>query len=311
MGVAAVPTPHRGGERPWTTAARARLPRVALAALTSLAMTSLLVAGCTADETLAPKPRTAPGELPTASAPVAPTAPAAPATTPATAPATTSITEPAAESPESADVDALLATLGCLTDGARRGAWTVRFAGYGCAALGGDTTAGAAPATPVVALSPRAATSPDATHAALVLGPALSSDGGEAAHFRTRVHTARQLRTGSAPNPWEVAWVVWHYADDAHFYYFIPKPTGWELGKRDPAYPGGQRFLATGADRRFPVGAWYDVEVAQRGRTITVAVDGVPVVSAVDGERACTRRHVGVYAEDASVTARDVALPPP
>jgi hypothetical protein len=194
----------------------------------------------------------------------------------------------------------------CLADGATRGGWQVRYAGHGCARIAAGDGAGDAR----VVLTPRAAASRGATHGSLALGPRLSSLAAPA-RFRIRVHTARQLRTGSAPNPWEVAWVVWHYADDAHFYYFIPKPTGWELGKRDPAYPGGQRFLATGADRRFPVGAWYDVEVAQRGRTITVAVDGVPVVSAVDGERAYTRGHVGVYAEDASVTARDVALPPP
>lgn len=35
--------------------------------------------------------------------------------------------------------------------------------------------------------------------------------------------------------------------------------------KRDPAYPGGQRFLATGRTT-YPVGGWYDVRVEQRGR---------------------------------------------
>ncbi len=314
MGVAAVPTPHRGGGRLWTSAGGARVARAALATLTSLTMTSLLIAGCTADDALAPTPRTAPRAPlpPSASAPApVPTAPtsAPPTTTPATAPATTPATTPAAGSPELGDVDALLAAFGCLTDGARRGAWTVRFAGFGCAALGGEEPAAAestGAAEPVVALSPRAATSPEATHAGLVLGPALSSGDG-AARFRARVYTARQLRTGSAPNPWEVAWVVWHYADDAHFYYFIPKPNGWELGKRDPAYPGGQRFLATGDDRRFPVGAWYDVEVTQRGAAITVSVDGRPVVAFTDAERPYLAGSVALYSEDAAVVARGLA----
>jgi hypothetical protein len=197
------------------------------------------------------------------------------------------------------DVDALVASFGCLVDGARSGAWTVRFAGYGCATVGHDGDA-------VLALSPQAAAAPEATHAGLVLGPSLSSRA-QAARFHARVYTARQLRTGSAPNPWEVAWVVWHYADDERFYYFIPKPNGWELGKRDPAYPGGQRFLATGEDRVFPVGKWYDVEVTQRGSEITVAVDGRHAVTFVDRERPYVDGSVGVYSEDAAVVARGVS----
>ena len=62
----------------------------------------------------------------------------------------------------------------------------------------------------------------------------------------TTLGTVRQVRNGPA-NPWEVAWLLWHYTDDQHFYSIVLKPNGWELGKEDPAYPGAQRFLATGA----------------------------------------------------------------
>lgn len=221
---------------------------------------------------------------PVPSAPSAPSAPTVPPTLPAVG---------------AGDVEGLAALFGCLPDGARSNGWTVRFAGYGCAAIGVDGGS-------VLALRPRAAASADATHAGLVLGPSLSSRDA-AARFRVRVFTARQLRTGSAPNPWEVAWVVWHYTDDDHFYYFIAKPNGWELGKRDPAYPGGQRFLATGSERRFPVGQWYDVDVAQRGATITVSVDGRTLVMFEDRERPYTAGAVGLYSEDAAVVGREPA----
>src|SRR5205823_3621365 len=134
-----------------------------------------------------------------------------------------------------ASVDALTGRFGCLSDGNASGAWTVQFAGYGCATIGefGDAT--------LLALQPAVATQTSETHAGLLLGPATSSIDADV-DVRARLLTSRQLRTGAAPNPWEVGWLVWHYTDNDHFYYFIPKPNGWELGKRDPAYPGGQRF---------------------------------------------------------------------
>jgi hypothetical protein len=101
-----------------------------------------------------------------------------------------------------------------------------------------------------------------------------------------------------------VGWLVWHYVDDEHFYYFIPKPNGWELGKRDPAYRGGQRFLATGAAPQFPVGQWHDVTVTQSGATITVRVNGRELVTYTDRESAYTRGHVGIYSEDAAIVGR-------
>ncbi|MDX3227886.1 hypothetical protein [Streptomyces sp. ME19-01-6] len=55
------------------------------------------------------------------------------------------------------------------------------------------------------------------------------------------------------------------------------KPNGWKLGKRGPAYRGGQRSLATGTPS-FRVGDWSKVRVRQRGTRMTVAVDGRHVV---------------------------------
>lgn len=95
--------------------------------------------------------------------------------------------------------------------------------------------------------------------------------------------------------------------DSAHFYYLALKPSGWELGKRDPAYPGGQRFLATGATPSFPIGTWEHVEVTQatdgNGHptfTVKATVNGIPVTLATftDTERPYLSGKVGNYNED-------------
>ncbi|MFC5723080.1 family 16 glycoside hydrolase [Streptomyces gamaensis] len=149
-------------------------------------------------------------------------------------------------------------------------------------------------------LSPRPARSPEVTHAGLIV----STQAYGAVDYRARMRAVAQLRT-PRPNPWEVPWLLWAYADPEHFYYISLKPNGWELGKRDPAYPGGQRFLATGPGE-FPVGSWSDVRVAQRGARMEVSVNGVGLVAYEDRERPYTSGSVGVYTEDASVEFRDL-----
>ncbi|MGH1556012.1 hypothetical protein ACRAWF_42070 [Streptomyces sp. L7] len=100
-------------------------------------------------------------------------------------------------------------------------------------------------------------------------------------------------------------WLVWAYTDPEHFYYITLKPNGWELGKRDPGYPGGQRFLATGRTK-YPVGAWYRVRVQQDAAVLAVAVDGKSLVTFTDSERPYLQGRVGAYTEDASVKFEDL-----
>jgi hypothetical protein len=189
----------------------------------------------------------------------------------------------------------------CFPDGTSVGSWRVVFSGFGCTAsvfLQGNV---------VLMQRPAAATWPGETHAALAVGPSVNGD----FTMQVMAMTSRQLRTGSAPAPWEVAWVVWNYTDNARFYYFIPKPNGWELGKADPAYPGGQRFLATGSTPAYPIGTWHQVSVAQSGRTLQVAVNGTAVTSFIDRERPYTSGRVGLYTEDAEVYFDNVSITTP
>ena len=154
----------------------------------------------------------------------------------------------------------------------------------------------------LLVLAPAAAGRPDETHAALIVS--LESYQG-AVCFEGSVCTLEQLRVGVA-NPWETAWLVWNYGDNDHFYYFAMKPNGWELGKRDPDYAGGQRFLATSTDVTFEVGRWNQFSITQVGDRIVISVDGVELVRFQDLERPYLGGRIGLYTEDARVMLDDV-----
>lgn len=187
---------------------------------------------------------------------------------------------------------------GCYQDGTLIGASQFVYNGYGCNAfvsLNSNT---------MLFQRPMTATKPDETHSALVVGPTITGD------FTLQVSaaTTSQLRTNGPPNPWEVAWLLWHYRDGSHFYYFIAKPNGWELGKEDPAYPGGQRFLASGASPSFPIGRWYSIRVDQAAATIRVFVNGLLIVTMRDQDGPYSSGRVGLYSEDAEVYFDDVVI---
>ena len=196
-----------------------------------------------------------------------------------------------------------LAVTGCTATAAaapRPGSpWRVAYDGYGHVAA--STHRGVLRIT----LQPARATSPADTHAALVLSRNrwrdLTAD--------IRIRTNRQLRRPH-PNAWEVAWLLWHYTDDQHFYYIILKPNGWELGKEDPGYRGNQRYLATGTHPAFPATRWYSVRVQQRGDAIQVSVDGHRLIRFVDTQNPYASGRVGLYTEDASATFQPVAIRP-
>ena len=185
-------------------------------------------------------------------------------------------------------------------DDAIVGGWTSVYNGYGLNDVEVD-------GTNVLAESPQISTSAGQTHAGLVVTTNSFGD----FDATVRMKTVQQLRTGSAPNPWEVGWLLWHHTDDTHFYYFVPKPNGWELGKEDPAYPGAQRYLATAPTPTFPVGAWYTVRIREVGSTMTVWVNGTQIASFTDSQRPYASGHLGLYNEDSHVRFDDVTVKAP
>ena len=198
----------------------------------------------------------------------------------------------------------LLALAGCSRTAATPlgpgGFWRVAYDGYG--RVSASTRHGAVRLT----LQPARPMSLASTHAALVLSRGSWHD----FTIDVRLRTNRQLRQ-PGPNAWEVGWLLWHYVNDEHFYYVALKPNGWELGKADPSYSGGQRFLATGPRPAFPPARWYAVRVQQHGDVIQVTVDGRRLVRFVDTQDPYRSGRVGLYVEDASATFQPVAFDPP
>lgn len=179
-----------------------------------------------------------------------------------------------------------------LHEGGGTGNWSVVFTGYG------SVTATGSGSRLALRLRPAASARADETHAALVV----SNSSYTTARLKTRVTLNEQLRTGTEPNPWETGWLVTRYTDNDHFYYLALKTNGWELGKRDPAYPGGQRFLVTGDSPRAAVGDPQTAQLSAKGNTLTVKIDGSTVATFTDGQRPYQSGRVGMYTEDADAT---------
>lgn len=141
------------------------------------------------------------------------------------------------------------------------------------------------------------------THASLVTSTAEMVD----FTWFLKMKTIEQLRT-PVPNHWETAWVLWHYTDNDHFYYFVLRINGWELGKRDPTGNGGQRFLKAGDSPKVSFGNYDGIRVQQVGATMTVNVNGVEVVNYTDEKNPYLKGKIGLYNEDAYVHFDDVSV---
>ena len=152
-------------------------------------------------------------------------------------------------------------------------------------------------------LQSQAPSSPGETHSALLTSSATWGD----QVFSYSASTLAQLRTGSAPNPWEVAWSMFRFTDLTHYYWFIVKPNGWELGKKQGS--DTQIFLATGTTPSRPVGSAYQVRIEAQGGRIRVSLDGTPVVDYTDPSPLLSGS-VGLYEEDAKVTFANVSVTP-
>jgi 1,2-diacylglycerol 3-beta-glucosyltransferase len=187
-----------------------------------------------------------------------------------------------------------------LRGGAHPSAWLTAFNGYG------STTVAGSGAALAVSVAPERAASTSTSHAALVISARSYGD----LALTLSMRTEQQLRTGQAgrPQPWEVGWVLWHYTADDRFYALTLEPTGWELSKQDPSYPGGERFLASGLAPRFPPGTAYTVGVVQVGNQITVSADGRVLARYTDRSDPYLGGAVGLYAEDAEATFDHITI---
>jgi Domain of Unknown Function (DUF1080) len=157
---------------------------------------------------------------------------------------------------------------------------------------------------------PKTSTNPNETHAALTLTTQLYED----MDILLKVKTNQQLRQNSTPNPWEVAWIMWRYQDDWHHYYFIFKPNGVELGKKQNDNQAEEQiFLHTANEPRLKINEWNTWYIKMSGNHIEIwleMADGFwqRVVNHYDNEPIGGPGKIGLYTEDAYVQFDDVYI---
>ena len=175
--------------------------------------------------------------------------------------------------------------------------WEIIFDGYGEASCSEG----------LLRLKPTSANSSDTTHAGLATSTTVEIEAGGVQTIHTTMTTVRQLREDGEPNAWEVAWLLWNYTDNNHFYALALKPNGWEVSKQDTAYPGYQRFLSSGNTPVYPPGESHDVTVtidttSSSEATFTITVDGQELGTVTDKQSPYRSGTVAAYCEDSDVT---------
>jgi hypothetical protein len=157
---------------------------------------------------------------------------------------------------------------------------------------------------------PKTSTHTNETHAALTLTTPVYED----VEMHLKVKTNQQLRQNSTPNPWEVAWIMWRYHDDWHHYYFIFKPNGVELGKKQNDNQAEEQiFLYTANEPILKINEWNAWYLKMSDKHIEIwleMADGFwqRVVNYYDNEPIVGPGKIGLYTEDAYVQFDDVYI---
>jgi 3-keto-disaccharide hydrolase len=179
-------------------------------------------------------------------------------------------------------------------------AWTFVYDGFGCTGFVSLT------GNIVLIELPQASAQPTETHAGLALGPATVGD----VTVQVDMATRRQLRTGSAPNAWEVGWLLALHRL-AGFLVLHSQATAGNWARRTRRPPAGSGSLVTADSPQFPFGSWYRVRVVQTGSTIQVYVNNLLITTFTDVESPYTSGRVGLYTEDAESYFDNVSVKRP
>ena len=132
--------------------------------------------------------------------------------------------------------------------------------------------------------------------------------------------TVKQLRKDK-PNPWETAWVVWHFTDNYHWYAFQLKTNGVQLEKKDNDVKNdaAEIFLQTKNSSAFKLGTWNKVRILHEGSYtntphIRIWINNDKVFDYVDDKIPNSPKldygSIGLYSEDASVRFDNVYIKP-
>jgi hypothetical protein len=144
------------------------------------------------------------------------------------------------------------------------GKWQDLYTGYGVAGVARDS----ATANPYFFETPKTSTSTNETHASLAITTKRYSN----FDMTINMNTVKQLRQNSPLNPWETAWIYWHYTDEFHWYAFYLKPTGFQIEKKDNNIQNdsAEIYLVHGDTPKLQLGHWTKVLISMIGSHIIV-----------------------------------------
>lgn len=215
---------------------------------------------------------------------------------------------PIARKPPSSTLYDDFSTNWTITDGqtSPNGKWKLLFGGGGlCESKNG-----------VLTLTPAAVSSPSQTRGASLMTTKMFKD----FDFSASVKTVKQLRTGSTPNNWEVAWLDWARSDSIsdivelrfHAYGFTLKRDGWQLEKKDNETQDdtAEIYLVTNNDPDCKLNISQKWRVRVTGTdtgtpTIQIWIDNVEIANYLDNkiplnsEKMKRRGPIVLYTEDA------------
>lgn len=154
------------------------------------------------------------------------------------------------------------------------GKWYCRYAGYGT--VKSTTYKG----TKAMMIKPAVPSTPDGTRACSVVTRQKFKD------FDMSFNMSTERQTRANGNNWEVGWIFFRQTDQSHHYYlYIQKDGGLELGKKDmDIWEERQVFLKTTPNDRpaFRFSKWYKIRIRCVGFHIEVWVDGIKLIDVVD-----------------------------
>ena len=150
----------------------------------------------------------------------------------------------------------------------------------------------------------------------------LSTESYQNFQLALEVKTVSQTRTSSTPNPWEVGWVFWHAVgngtdpiDRTHFYYFLVRTNGVEVGKYDGGTnPESQKIIESNnypnkTSIKTELGKWQHWNIIVIDDRIIVKVDNVTAFDIVDTASFDTGRFA-LYNEDARTEFKNIYVRP-
>jgi len=205
-----------------------------------------------------------------------------------------------------------------LTDGqiSPNGKWKAAYTGYGSMGVARDnTTSGTT--NNYFFEHPKTSKSSNETRGSLVTTSKAFSD----FKMTLNIKTVKQLRQNSPPNPWETAWVFWHYTDAFHNYVLVLKTNGLEIQKKDNNSQCDACQIYLLENHNFPVklGQWQAITVrvtnsASDTPHIKVWINGVKAADFVDkkihqpNSPQLSRGYVGLYCEDSVANFDNVKI---